>query len=96
MIKYIVKYSSVFKKKLKIIIRRGKDINKLMFVVERLANKEKLDLKYRNHILKDDNNYKNCGECHIEPDWLLVYQYNNDQLILLLVDTGSHSDLFKT
>ena len=85
MTKYIVKYSSVFKKKLKIIIRRGKDINKLMFVVEGLANKEKLDLKYRNHILKDDNNYKNCGECHIEPDWLLVYQYNNDQLILYFI-----------
>lgn len=85
MTKYIVRYSSVFKKKLKIIIRRGKDINKLMFVVEGLANKEKLDLKYRNHILKDDNNYKNCGECHIEPDWLLVYQYNNDQLILYFI-----------
>lgn len=51
MTKYIVKYFSVFKKKLKIIIKRGKDINKLMFVVERLANKEKLDPKYRNHLL---------------------------------------------
>ena len=94
MTKYIVRYSSTFKKKLKKIIKRGKDINKLIFVIERLANKEELEPKYRNHILRDDNYYKNCGECHIEPDWLLVYQYNDNQLILLLVDTGSHSDLF--
>ena len=94
MTKYIVRYSSTFKKKLRKIIKRGKDINKLMFVIERLANKEELEPKYRNHIQRDDNYYKNCGECHIEPDWLLVYQYNDNQLILLLVDTGSHSDLF--
>lgn len=68
MTKYIVRYSSTFKKKLKKIIKRGKDINKLIFVVERLANKEDLELKQCNH--------------------------NDNQLILLLVDTGSHSDLF--
>ena len=46
-------------------------------------------------MLKDDKYYKNCGECHIEPDWLLVYQYYEDELILVLVNTGSHSDLFR-
>ena len=46
-------------------------------------------------MLKDDKYYKNCGECHIEPDWLLVYQYYENELILVLVNTGSHSDLFR-
>lgn len=45
-------------------------------------------------MLNDSKNYKNCRECHIEPDWLLVYQYVDNQLILILVATGSHSDLF--
>lgn len=45
-------------------------------------------------MLNDSKKYKNCGECHIEPDWLLVYQYIDDELILLLVATGSHSKIF--
>lgn len=53
-----------------------------------------LDVKYKNHNLTNDKNYKNCSECHIEPDWLLVYQYINNELILLLINTGSHSELF--
>lgn len=53
-----------------------------------------LDVKYKNHNLTNDKNYNNCSECHIEPDWLLVYQYINDELILLLINTGSHSELF--
>ncbi len=92
--KYTVKYSSDFKKSYKKIKKQGKDITKLKVVVRKLANKEELDEKYRNHILKNSKYYKNCGECHIEPDWLLVYRYQNEELILLLVDTGSHSDLF--
>ena len=92
--KYEVRYSALFKKKLKRIIKQGKDINKLLLVVEVLANKGNLGFKYKNHRLKDDKYYKNCSECHIEPDWLLVYQYIEDKLILVLVSTGSHSDLF--
>ena len=61
-----------------------------------LKNIEKsLEEKYKNHMLTNSKHYKNCGECHIEPDWLLVYQYRNEELILLLIDTGSHSELFK-
>ncbi len=63
-------------------------------LIERIANKEKLEHKFKNHKLRDDKNYKNCFECHIEPDWLLIYQYNEDNLILLLVNSGTHSELF--
>ena len=93
--KYEIKYSNTFKKSLKKAIKQGKDIDKLLNVVEKLANKEQLEPKYRNHNLIDDKYYKSCGECHIEPDWLLVYQYRDKELILVLVDTGSHSSLFK-
>lgn len=90
--KYRVNYSSKFKKNLKKILKQGKDINKLLDVVDKLANKEELEPRYRNHRLIDDKYYKNCGELHIEPDWLLVYQYSDD-VILLLVNTGSHSEV---
>lgn len=94
MTKYDVKYTSTFKKSLKKVAKQGKDIDKLFKIVEKLANKDELDAKYKNHNLIDDKYYKKCGECHIEPDWLLIYQYNNNELILLLVNTGSHSNLF--
>ena len=67
----------------------------MLDVVDKLACGEKLELKYKNYNLINDKYYKNCGECHIDPDWLLVYQYNNDKLILILVNTGSHSELFR-
>ncbi len=67
----------------------------MLDVVDKLACGKKLELKYKNHNLINDKYYKNCGECHIDPDWLLVYQYNNDKLILILVNTGSHSELFR-
>ena len=59
-----------------------------------MSNGETLDVKYKDHPLIDNKYYRDCRECHIEPDWLLVYKYNNDELILYLVGTGSHSDLF--
>lgn len=92
--KYGVITSSKFNKQLKKIIKQGKSIDKLSLVVKKLANGEELESKYRDHALSDNKYYRNCRECHIEPDWLLVYKYNNDQLILYLVETGSHSDLF--
>ena len=92
--KYTIKYTSEFKKDYKKLLKQGKDINKLKYVVGELANVKTLDLKYKNHLLINSKNYKNCGECHIEPDWLLVYKYTNEELILLLVATGSHSELF--
>ena len=72
----------------------GKNIDKLLIVVELLASGEELDIRYKDHALIDNKYYRNCRECHIEPDWLLIYKYNNDELILYLVETGSHSDLF--
>ena len=93
-LKYTVSFSSDFKKQYKKIKKQGKDINKLKEIIKHLANLEDLKPKYRNHMLNDNKYYKNCGECHIEPDWLLVYKYIDEQLILLLIATGNHSELF--
>ena len=92
--KYEVVYSKKFEKSLKKIQKQNKNIDELLDVIDKLAFKEELDPKYRNHKLIDDKNYKSCCECHIRPDWLLIYQYNDNELLLLLINTGSHSDLF--
>ena len=94
MTKYEVKYSSTFKKALKKIAKQNKKLDKIFAVIEKLANEEELEAKYRNHSLINDKYYKNCGECHIEPDWLLVYRYEKEQLILVMINTGSHSEVF--
>ena len=83
-----------FKKELKNLKKRNKDLSKLTEIVNKLANDEKLDLKNRDHSLVNNLRFQNCRECHIEPDWLLVYKKNYDELILFLIETGSHSDLF--
>lgn len=93
--KYDIDFTNVFKKQVKKLEKRGKNLNKLKDVIKKLASDINLEEKYKDHQLVDDKNFRNCRECHIEPDWLLVYQYQNDKLILLLVETGSHSDLFK-
>lgn len=72
--------------------KRGFKMDELKKVVELLANGSKLPEKYRDHNLTGNN--KGYRECHIRPDWLLVYKIINDKLILVLQDTGSHSDLF--
>lgn len=94
MINYDVRYSREFKKSLKKVTKQGKDIGKLLDLVDKLVYKEPLESKYKNHKLSDDGYFSNCYECHIEPDWLLVYKYFDNELVLLLVKTGSHSDLF--
>jgi len=63
-------------------------------VIEKLSNGEELDLKYRNHKLVNDKTFKDCNECHILPDWLLIYKIQDSELILLLFAIGSHIDLF--
>jgi len=95
MTKYKIKYSKIFKKQLKKVLKQGKDIDRLLFVVDKLSNNQALEPKYKDHLLLDNKYYKNCRECHIEPDWLLIYKYNNNELILYLIESGSHSDLFK-
>lgn len=93
--KYVVKFTSCFKKDFKKVLKQGKDENKFLDVLKVLANGQKLEAKYKNHNLINNKIYKDCYECHIEPDWLLVYQIKDDALILLLLATGSHSELFK-
>ena len=91
--KYEVKFTTQFKKDLKLAKKQNKDIEKLFAVVELLANGEKLDFKYKDQDLS--GNYKGIRECHIEPDWLLVYEYQNDVLVLMLYRLGSNFELFK-
>ena len=90
--KYDITFSTQFKRDLKLILKQGKDENKLKKVIELLANGEPLPQKYKDHNLT--GNYADCRECHIEPDWLLIYEIIEDDLILYLTRTGSHSDLF--
>ncbi len=92
--KYGIVTSNRFNKQLKKIIKQGKKIEKLSEVVKKLANGETLEPKYRDHGLQDTKYFRNCRECHIEPDWILVYKIKEDKIILYLVETGSHSDIF--
>lgn len=91
--KYEVKFTSQFKKDLKKAKKQDKDLNELFSVIETLAEGGSLDTKYHDHDLSGD--YKGTRECHIEPDWLLVYEIVNEILVLILYRVGSHSELFK-
>lgn len=90
---YKIKYSKEFKKSLKKVIKQGKNIDKLLKVVDMLSKRQQLDSKYRDHQLHDNKNFKGCRDCHIEPDWVLIYKYLEDEVVLLLVNTGSHSEV---
>lgn len=90
--KYTVKPTSRFQKDLKLINKRGYDTNKLRTVIKLLADGVELPSNYKDHSLR--GNWVGCRECHIEPDWLLIYEYDNGSLILYLSRTGTHSDLF--
>lgn len=92
--KYNVQYTSRFKKEFKKVLKQGKDENKFLEVLSVIANGEELEPKYKNHRLLNDKIYKDCNECHITPDWLLVYKIQDNELVLLLFATGSHSELF--
>lgn len=87
-----IKYESSFKKDFKRIIKRGYDVRLFENVVEILANGMDLPQKYRDHCLSGD--YKDFRERHIAPDWLLIYRIDDNELILFLTRTGTHSDLF--
>lgn len=81
-----------FRKNLKKMLRRGKDISKLEAVVSILARGEPLPAKYKDHALTGD--LTGLRDCHIENDWLLLYYIEDNVLVLTLTDTGTHSDLF--
>ena len=87
-------FTGQFKKDFKQAIKRGCKQENLTKVLEFLINEKELPAKYRDHALTNSRNYKGMRECHIEPDWLLVYQILSDVLILRLIRTGTHSDLF--
>ena len=90
---YNIKPSTHFKKDLKTIQKRGYNLNLLTEVLELLADGKELPAKYRDHNLS--GNFQGCRECHILPDWLLIYEISEHDLYLYLTRTGSHSDLFK-
>ena len=73
--------------------KRGKDMKKLSDVLFILARQEQLPARYKDHELA--GNYSGFRECHIEPDWLLIYQIQKTKLILAATETGTHSDLFR-
>ena len=84
--------SNRFKKDLKLAAKRGLDLAELETVVNRLAAQQPLPDKNRDHTLTGD--YIGFRECHIRPDWLLVYRVDGEDLVLFLFRTGSHTDLF--
>ncbi len=90
--KYNIVITSIFKKDLKLAKRRGYDLSLLNNIVDTLAAGKSLDERYKDHSLI--GNYKGCRECHITPDWLLIYEISENELILYLTRTGTHSDLF--
>lgn len=84
-------YKTKFKKDLKLVTKRGKSISKFKTVIRQLIEEKPLEPKYNDHPLK--GNYVDTRECHIEPDWLLVYMIKGESITF--VRTGSHADLFK-
>lgn len=89
---YKIKPTSKFQKDLKKIRKRGYDLSLLKEAINILARGEELPAKYIDHPLK--GNFANCRECHITPDWLLIYEKTEDKLYLYLTRTGTHSDLY--
>lgn len=90
--KYTVRRTSRFRKELKAVLKRGKDVEKLLTVVNILASGETLPPQYKDHALTGD--MAGYRDCHIENDWLLLYAIKDDLLVLTLTRTGTHSDLF--
>ena len=90
---YEVKYTSRFKRDYKRMQRRGKEMSKLLDVIDMLREGQVLPPQYQDHPLHGD--YEGHRDCHIEPDWLLEYQYYENQLILMCIRVGSHNELFK-
>lgn len=89
---YEIKYTNQFKKSVKRCKKRGFKLDNLVKVVDLLQNNGQLPKKYKPHKLT--GNYSNCWECHIKPDWLLIWLQDDNTLTLLFIDTGTHSDLF--
>ena len=89
---YEIEVTNQYKKNLKKAFKRGYNLALLEKVVDMLASGETLPAKYKNHPLKGE--YAGFFDCHIQPDWVLIYKIKKEKLVLLLLDTGTHSDLF--
>ena len=89
---YEIRPTKRFQRDVKRIQKRGYDMSLLSDILKKLANGEPLPPKNRDHQLTRD--FNGCRECHITPDWLLVYETVEEELILYLTRTGTHSDLF--
>jgi len=87
-----IQFSNKMKRDWKRMKKRGKDMEKLSAVLGILARQEQLPENHRDHELR--GNYSGFRECHIEPDWLLIYEIQNDKLILVATETGTYADLF--
>lgn len=94
MLKLNIEYSNHFKKDYRLAKRRGLDLKRLEKVISMLAQGQVLPPSYHDHLLTDSKQYINVRECHIAPDWLLIYQINKNKLILRLMRMGTHSDVF--
>lgn len=90
--KYKIVLTSKFKKHYKQAQKRGYDIAKLQIVINILANGDQLPKQYKDHALT--GNWTKHRECHLQPDWLLIYYFDDDVLVLTLTATGTHADLF--
>jgi mRNA interferase YafQ len=86
-----IRRTSEFKRDVKRMQRQGKDLGKLKTVLESLVIGDALLAEYRDHVLVGQ--YRGTRECHLEPDWLLIYELTESEIVL--IRTGSHSDLFK-
>jgi mRNA interferase YafQ len=89
---YRIEYTGKFNKDIKLAVKRGMNMNLLKNVVEILEKDGKLPAKYKPHVLK--GNYKGLWECHIQPDWLLIWKQDDGIKLISLTRTGTHSDLF--
>ncbi len=87
-------FTGQFKKDYKLAVKRGCSAKHLEEVISILCSKEALPEYYRDHALTHSKNYTGVRECHIQPDWLLIYKIVEEYLVLKLIRTGSHSDLF--
>ena len=90
--KYSIEVTNSFKKDFVLCYHKGLDVGLLIKAVEILAMEGKLPEEYKSHPLH--NNYQSYMECHIRPDWLLVWKQDNERLILLLTNTGTHTYIF--
>ena len=89
---YTIKFTGEFKRQMKLCQRRGYDMELLREVIRILSKAGSLPPEYYPHLLS--GNRKGQWECHIQPDWLLIWEQHDDELILVMLNTGTHSDLF--